>query len=216
MMKPPRKPKPVWLFDLDNTLHDANAHIFPRMHTSMMHYICEHLAIDLAEATALRKTYWKKYGATLLGLMKHHRVDPHHFLHETHQFPEIDKLVCTAPGLRGFLKSLPGRKIIFSNAPRHYIKAVLRAAGIERSFDLIYSIESMRFRPKPAISSYRRLLHQERLKAKHCIMIEDTQKNLKTAKRLGMKTVWITPQPRALPYVDIKVPTVTRLRRCRI
>ena len=66
----------TWLFDLDNTLHNASAHIFPQIHVSMMAYICRHLNVDEAEATRLRQTYWKRYGATLLGMMRHHGTDP--------------------------------------------------------------------------------------------------------------------------------------------
>ena len=45
----------TWLFDLDNTLHDAGQHIFPQIGRSMMAYICRHLEVDEAEATRLRQ-----------------------------------------------------------------------------------------------------------------------------------------------------------------
>ena len=34
---------PVWLFDLDNTLHNASAHIFPHINRSMTAYLERHL-----------------------------------------------------------------------------------------------------------------------------------------------------------------------------
>ena len=42
-------------------------------------------------------------------------------------------------------------------------------------------------------------------------MIEDTLPNLKTAKRLGMKTVWVNPGLRKPPYADIRVRSVLDL-----
>ena len=33
------KPGRVWLFDLDNTLHNATPHIFPHINRSMRQYI---------------------------------------------------------------------------------------------------------------------------------------------------------------------------------
>ena len=42
----------TWLFDLDNTLHDANAHIFPQLGRAMVAYISHHLDIQPDEATA--------------------------------------------------------------------------------------------------------------------------------------------------------------------
>ena len=201
----------TWLFDLDNTLHNASPHIFPRISRSMMAYICEHLDVDEAEATRLRKIYWQRYGATLLGLMRHHGTDPHHFLHHTHQFPDLQKIVIAERGLKAMLRRLPGRKIIFSNAPLKYAEAVLAITGIDRCFDAVYAVERLRFQPKPAIAGFLRLLHDERLDPRACIMVEDTLPNLKTAKRLGMKTVWVSACTRQPPYADVRLASVLDL-----
>jgi putative hydrolase of the HAD superfamily len=69
---------PVWLFDLDNTLHDAGPHIFPHINRSMVEYIRDHLGIEEDEATRIRQVYWQRYGATLLGMMRHHGTDARH------------------------------------------------------------------------------------------------------------------------------------------
>ena len=94
----------TWVFDLDNTLHYCTPHIFPHMNRSMTEYVMQHLGLAEAEASALRRRYWLQYGATLLGLMKHHDTDPDHFLHETHQFPELDRMVIREMGLRALLR----------------------------------------------------------------------------------------------------------------
>lgn len=201
----------TWLFDLDNTLHNASVHIFPHIGRSMMAYICQHLDVDEAEATRLRQHYWKRYGATLLGLMRHHATDPHHFLHHTHQFPDLGRFVVAERGLKTMLRQLPGRKIIFSNAPLRYSEAVLRILGIRRCFDAVYSVERLRFQPKPAIGGFLRLLHKEKLAPRSCIMVEDTLVNLETAKRLGMKTVWVSTSSRRPPYADVCVKSVLAL-----
>ena len=208
---PSRFAERTWLFDLDNTLHNASRHIFPAIGRSMMAYICRHLDVDEAEATRLRQIYWKRYGATLLGLMHHHGTDPAHFLHHTHQFPDLAALVSVERGLKTMLDRLPGRKIVFSNAPLHYAEAVLSIAGIHRCFDAVYAVERLRFQPKPAIGGFLRLLHEERLDPRSCLMVEDTLPNLKTAKRLGMKTVWVSACTRRSPCVDVKVTSVLDL-----
>jgi putative hydrolase of the HAD superfamily len=201
----------TWLFDLDNTLHDANPFIFPQINRSMTAYICEHLGVDESEAMRLRLHYWQRYGATLLGLMRHHGTDPAHFLHHTHQFPDLRRAVIAQRGLRAMLRRLTGRKIIFSNAPLKYTSAVLAIVGIRHCFDAIYTVERLHFQPKPATSSFLHLLHKERLDPRSCIMVEDTQLNLKTAKRLGMKTVWVSACTRRPPYVDVKLASVLDL-----
>src|SRR6476661_7358420 len=59
-----------------------------------------------------------------------HATDPRHFLQATHDFPTLEKIVLREPGLRLTLRRLPGRKIVFSNAPVHYASAVIDALGI--------------------------------------------------------------------------------------
>ncbi|MFZ2853507.1 MAG: pyrimidine 5'-nucleotidase [Rhodocyclaceae bacterium] len=199
------------MFDLDNTLHDASPHIFPHINRAMMAYIVEHLQVDEAEATRLRQDYWQRYGATLLGLMRHHGTDPDHFLWHTHQFPELQPMLVFERGVKAMLRRLPGRKIVFSNAPRHYAEAVLALTGIAGCFDAVYAVERLRFQPKPLAAGFRHLLRAERLNPKRCIMVEDSLPNLETAKRLGMKTVWVSNSTRQPPCVDVRLASVLDL-----
>ena len=201
----------TWLFDLDNTLHNASPHIVPHINRSMTAYIVEHLRVDEAEATQIRQHYWQRYGATLLGLVRHHGTDPNHFLWHTHQFPDLKRMVVFERGLKAMLRRLPGRKIVFSNAPLHYTEAVLDLTGIADCFDAVYSVERIRFQPKPAPAGFHHLLRAERLNPRRCIMVEDTLPNLKTAKRLGMKTVWVSTSTRRPPCVDVQLASVLDL-----
>jgi len=203
----------TWIFDLDNTLHDARPHIFPHIDRSMTAYLAEHLDLGADAANELRQFYWRRYGATLVGLIRHHGIDPHHFLRETHRFPEIGNLVVGRRELRSVLRCLPGRKIVFSNAPSHYSRAILAALGVDDLFDDVFSIERTRFRPKPDVQGFRRLVRTHRLLASRCIMVEDSLENLRTAKRLGMKTVWVNQSSRAPAWVDANVRHIVRLPR---
>ena len=203
----------VWLFDLDNTLHDANPHIFPHINRSMRQYIERHLGVDEAEATRVRQLYWSHYGATLTGLVRHHGIDPHHFLRETHRFDDLPRLVRFDPALPATLKRLPGRKIVFSNAPRAYAMSVLDIMGIDRLFHSVWSIEDLRFQQKPRLAGFRRLLQHEQLRAAQCVMVEDSAANLKPARQLGMKTVLIASRPSAPAWVDLRLQSVLDLPR---
>ena len=142
----------------------------------MTAYLAEHLDLGTHAANELRQFYWRRYGATLVGLIRHHGIDPDHFLRETHHFPEIGNLVVGRRELRSVLRRLPGRKIVFSNAPSHYSRAILAALGVDDLFDDVFSIERTRFRPKPDVQGFRRLLRTHRLLASRCIMVEDTWK----------------------------------------
>ena len=191
----------AWIFDLDNTLHNATPHI----NRAMTAYLQQHLQLDEAAAGELRRDYWRRYGATLLGLMRHHGIDPRHFLWHTHQFPDLRRMVIGEPLLRHALRRLPGRKFVFSNAPVHYAKAVLDVLGISDLFAAVFSIERVRFRPKPDAYGFLRLCRAHHLRPQRCIMVEDSLENLRTAKRLGMKTVWVARTERAPAYVDVRV-----------
>lgn len=179
----------------------------------MTAYLQQHLQLDEAAANELRVHYWQRYGATLSGLMRHHGTDPEHFLWHTHQFPELNRMVLRDPRLRHVLKALPGRKVVFSNAPLHYASAVLKLLRVDDLFDDVMAVEHTRFRPKPDSFGFLRLLRRQHIRAAQCVMVEDSLENLQAAKRLGMRTVWVNTGNRNAPSVDVKVADVMQLLR---
>jgi len=203
----------TWIFDLDNTLHDATPHIMPHINRSMTEYVQRSLAVGEQEAARLRERYWRRYGATLLGLMRHHDTDPHHFLWHTHQFPELRRMVVADRAALQGLRRLPGRKLVFSNAPAHYAHAVLEVLGLAGFFDAVYTIEHTGYRPKPDLAGFRQLLHGEGVVPERAVMVDDMLVNLRAARRLGMATVWVSRQPRAPGYVDARVVSIRELPR---
>lgn len=60
-------PRTTWIFDLDNTLHNASRHAFPVINRAMNVYLAAQLELSIEEASALRMGYWRRYGATLSG-----------------------------------------------------------------------------------------------------------------------------------------------------
>ena len=186
---------PVWLFDLDNTLHDASHAAFGELHLAMGAYIENHLGVAGAEAAALRRRYWLRYGATMHGLVRHHGVSAAHFLEETHRLPGLEQRLRTCARDRAALARLPGRKVVVTNAPRVYALRVLEHLGLTRSFDRVVAIEDMTMfgqpRPKPDARMLRRLAVLLRVPASRCVLVEDTLAHLKSARRVGMRGVWM-------------------------
>jgi putative hydrolase of the HAD superfamily len=204
----------VWIFDLDNTLHDARPHIFPSMHAQINAYLRRAFGVDEAGASAIRRGFWGRYGTTLKGLMRHYGTDPRHFLRETHRFPELGDMLVRENGIRHALARLGGRKLVFSNAPRYYVEEVLRRLGLRQTFEAVYTIESTRFQPKPAFRGFRVLLRNHDLDPRRCALVDDALENLRAAKRLGMSTVWVGPGSlQRAPYVDLRVASVSELPR---
>lgn len=185
----------VWLFDLDNTLHNASAASFPGIDAGMTAYIERELKVAREEASALRATYLKRYGATLLGLVRHHAIDAAHFLRETHVLPGLEALLHGHPHDFAALDRLRGRKVVLTNAPRAYAVRVLKALGALRHFDALLSIEDMsmfgKLRPKPDARMLRSVAARLKVHPSRCVLIEDTLQHQKAARAIGMATVWM-------------------------
>ncbi|MCK4123820.1 pyrimidine 5'-nucleotidase [Ralstonia pseudosolanacearum] len=191
----PRR-QPVWLFDLDNTLHHASHAIFPQINRLMTAYVARVLGTDEATASRVRVDYWRRYGATILGMVRHHGVDPDDFLAQAHRFDDLRAMVRAERGLAQLLRALPGRKILLTNAPAAYAREVVRHIGLRRAFAREIAVEHMwvhrRLRPKPDPLMLRRLLARERIAPTRAILVEDTLSHLKRYRRLGLSTVWVT------------------------
>jgi putative hydrolase of the HAD superfamily len=205
----------LWLVDLDDTLHDASAHILPWVNRAMTDYVARHLGVDEQHANGLRQHYWENYGATLLGLVKHHQISPEHFLRQTHpDRAQLQAWVQPNQMLARRLMRLQGRRVLLTNAPMHYARVVLKARGLTHCFEKIVSIEAMRFagqlKPKPSISMLHKIIASLDALPRDCALIEDSVENLRAAKALRLKTYLVhgyrKPQSRkASPYIDHRV-----------
>ncbi len=185
----------MWLFDLDDTLHDASNAAFGEMHVAIGDYVVRHVGVSREDADGLRRKYWLRYGATLLGLVRHHGVRAAHFLEETHRLPGLEQRLRTSAHDRAALARLPGRKYILTNAPRAYAMRVLTTLRLLRHFDGVVTIEDMTMfgalRPKPDARMLRRVAVRLGIAPSRCVLIEDTLVHLKAARSIGMGTVWM-------------------------
>lgn len=218
------RPEPLWLFDLDNTLHDSSHAMFQVIDRAMTRAIVQLTGLDVAAADRLRIDYWQRYGATVIGLVRHHGVCADTFLDLSHDF-DILPWVHSEPGVARKLARLPGRKILLTNAPYSYARRVLLALGLLPQFDALWTINAMqlqgRMRPKPSLALMRQVLARLRMPAAHIILVEDTLRNLKAAHQLGMRTVHMvhpdTPFASAAhgisACVDVRVRSLGELAR---
>ncbi len=198
----------AWLFDLDDTLHDASGAVMPVLNQAMTDYVVRHLGLPAEDASALRAHYWQRYGATLLGLVRHHGVRAAHFLAETHQMAGMEARLRTHRSDVAALRKLSGVKLIVTNAPASHARRVLRTLRLHHLFDGVVSIEQMRMfahadahraleglRPKPDARMFRALLvrlgRRFGVRPAHCTLVEDTLAHQRAATRVGMRTAWM-------------------------
>jgi putative hydrolase of the HAD superfamily len=178
-----------WIFDLDNTLYPPSTRLFDQIDVRMGEFIQNLLGCDATEARRVQKLYFHDHGTTLSGLMHYHAIDPHDFLNFVH---DIDMTpLAAAPRLADKLAALPGRKLLFTNGDDAYAARVLAALDLSDSFDGIWDIHAMNYRPKPEQSAYTSFIEAFAIRPETAVFVEDMARNLAPAKALGMQTVWI-------------------------
>jgi putative hydrolase of the HAD superfamily len=198
----------TWIFDLDLTLYGPEANIMAQVRDRIALFVEKHFNIGSDEAHKIRHTYWKKYGTTLGGLMAEHKVDPNGYLDFVHDV-DMDLLRPDAD-LRRQIISLPGRKLIFTNADAPYAERVLAARGLNNLFEDIFDIHRMQHLPKPAAASYDSLCAQLDINPARALFVEDSAHNLVPAKVLGMTTIWVNHGTEAVSsdteqYIDQEI-----------
>ena len=181
-----------WIFDLDNTIYDINAGVFEKISSRITEYIITALSVTREEANLVRSNMYKKYGLTLTGLMREYEIAPDEYLDYIHDVthPELKY----DEQLKLNLNNLTGRKFIYTNASQNHSKNILSVMGIEAEFEKILDIKATQYLPKPDPKSYNIMLKAFSISTDqigNSIFIEDTAKNLRPAKLLGLKTVWI-------------------------
>lgn len=183
----------TWVFDLDNTLYPPSADLFGQMDGRFSAYVMRLTGLDQPSALKLCADYWAAYGSTLTGLMKHHDIDPHHFLADVHDI-DVSHLEEDA-ALSKAIKALPGRKIVYTNGSHNHAKRVLAARGLTRHFDAVYGVEHADFKPKPTHEAFSRVFAKDGVTPTRAAMFEDEPRNLAVPHALGMRTVHVHANP---------------------
>ena len=206
-----------WIFDLDNTLYSDQTKVFAEVSKNMTSYISKKLNIDLSKAKEIQTKYFYENGTTLSGLMKYDKIDPYEFLEFVH---DID--ISWLPKdvlLREELIKIKEKKYIFTNGSHSHVKNITNQLGIEDLFDGAFAITDANFIPKPSIEPYKKIIKKFNLDPKKSILIEDIAHNLKQAKFLGMKTVWLendetfASKDKDKPYIDYRIKNLSSFLR---
>lgn len=189
----------TWVFDLDNTLYPPHMRLFDQIETRMTAYVMRVLDVAEAEADRLRAEYWARFGTTLAGLMDVHDVDPAPYLTDVH---DIDFSVLEPdPHLAAQVRSLGGRKIVYTNGSAPYAEQVLQHRGLSGIFDAVYGVEHAGFRPKPERAAFETVFAKASVQPQRAAMFEDDTRNLQVPHALGMQTVHVAPDPAPADHI---------------
>jgi putative hydrolase of the HAD superfamily len=177
-------------FDLDNTLYPRECGLFRLIEERIKGYLCTRLGLDPGEAAALRRSYLRRYGFTLVGLMHHHRIDPEDYLAFVHEV-NVEGVLEEDTRLAHMMSRIPLGKVIVTNGTQRHARRVIRSLGIEPFFSYIFDIAFMEYIPKPDPSSFHKVMEYLRVTGAECLVLDDHAPSLATARELGMTTVYV-------------------------
>lgn len=195
--------RPVWVFDLDNTLYPAHLTVFDAIGRRMTAYVMHALQLNHDAALALQERYHDDYGATVVGLVRHHGIDPYDFMDHVHDvdLSEIDVDTRLISALRTF----EGRSIVYTNGASSYAARVLGRLGIIDLVDAVIALDDVDFIPKPQALGFVAMARIANISPHDAVMFEDSVRNLETAAHLGYATVLVGAAPRR-PSVQFHTP----------
>ncbi|NWG05066.1 MAG: pyrimidine 5'-nucleotidase [Chloroflexi bacterium] len=176
-------------FDLDDTLYPASTGLWRAIKERMNLYMRERMGIPENEVPILREQYFKMYGTTLRGLQARHNVDAQDYLAFVHDLPLQDFLTPN-PVVREVIASLPGRKLIFTNADVPHARRVLAALDLDGLFDTIVDVNAVAPYCKPMPESF--AIAQELADEpdpRKCVMIDDLPRTTRAALDVGMASI---------------------------
>ena len=198
----------TWLFDLDNTLYPHEAEVMALIEARMSAFVARETGLSPEDAYDLQKRYLNEHGTTLAGLMAHHGVEPRRFLDEVHDV-SLDSLHPDFE-LNALIERLPGRKVVFTNSDAGHAERILDRLAMADLFDGLFHLEHANFVPKPNLSTFELMMAAHGVVPATTAFFEDSARNLKPAKALGMVTVLIGPKAAANDddFVDVRSPTL--------
>ena len=247
------------IFDVDDTLYDVNTKFTEKRNgTAVYEFMVQYLQFPNVEAARIvRDEYFERYHATAKGLQiaeQEGRFPPtekNEFDENKPRFKVQDLSNYWATHLDYSL--LGGRKskliqdlvelreinnvnlIAFSNGPRNYVIRVLKELGLWETIftpETLFAVDDVLPYCKPEKEAFELIFTKLGLSVlpHECIMIEDSMKNIRSAKALGMKTVFVSGSlttstaeednikisdcgfKSADPNVDVAINTIEQLR----
>ncbi len=194
------------IFDVDDTLYDVDTGFTAHRNGEVVQqYMVDHLKFgSLHEAKALRDEYFARYHATAKALTVAQqegrfpkdapRFDTAHLAEYWATHLDYSKLGQPKTELKQILESLPLTLVAFSNGPRAYVKKVLEALDLLDLFgdERLYAVDDVLPFCKPEAAAFEKIFENiGNPTPESCIMVEDSMKNIRQAKKLGMKTILV-------------------------
>ena len=222
------------LFDVDDTLYDVGtgftAH---RNGDAIQRFMVGHFTNleTMEEAKKVRDEYFARYHSTAKGLKVAQEEGVVLPSHPPFDAQELSKYWATnldfsllfsnqtntnLPQMLRQIVSSGYSIVAFSNGPRIYVKRVLQELKLWNEDDLfgeenLFAVDDVLPHCKPEPQAFQSVLdklsskkHQTTIHPSECILVEDSMKNIRVAKQLGMKTILVKGQDDSNSSTDEK------------
>ena len=220
------QPVPVstLIFDLDDTLYDPSTGLSPSNLPRLYRYMVDRMGFTSKHrAMLLAEEYFERYGSDSAGLTvaaQEGRLPGNRSFNQ----PELAEWFATQtpferylhPASKRFqdlLRGCPLKLVVFTNSPKPYAEKALEILQLRDIFDnekirspfdrspmrRFYAVEDVLPTCKPDPRAFGNILRRIRSSPSETIVVDDSMKNLRAAKLLGMRTVLVQPEAPSLP-----------------
>jgi len=205
------------VFDVDDCLYDVStgftAH---RNGEACRRFMCDRLGFpDLREAGEVRDEYFERYHSTAKALTVAERegrfppmasrageeentTTPRFRTEDLAEYWATNLDFAMLGGVKSdLLRDLRDNRlhhVAFSNGPRKYVLRVLEELGLLGSVfaeHRVFAVDDVLPHCKPEAEAFAKIFDRVGVEPADCVMIEDSMKNIRRAKELGMRTVLV-------------------------
>ncbi|KAL6841926.1 hypothetical protein ACP4OV_028438 [Aristida adscensionis] len=219
------------LFDIDDTLYPLSLGLNSACRENIQDYMLNKLKIEESQVPKMCLDLYKEYGTTMAGLKAlGYDFDDDDFHACVHGRLPYEKLK-PDPVLRQLLRSLPQRKIIFTNADKAHAARVLKRLGVEDCFDGIVYFETLnpkmegdadaqgragpgsgeRILCKPSPESMEAVIKIAELDPKRTVFFDDSARNIAAGKAAGFRTV-VVGSSAVVAGADVALESIHNIR----
>ncbi|EPS65633.1 hypothetical protein M569_09148, partial [Genlisea aurea] len=196
--------------DMDDTLYPLTSGINIACRNNIQEYMLHHLGIEQDRVPAMCLELYKQYGTTMAGLKAlGYQFDSDEFHAYVHgRLPY--HLLPSDPDLRNLLRSMPQKKMIFTNSDKAHVAQVLTRLGLEDCFDGVICFETLnpptvsvgqpqlqdknktngeQILCKPSVEAFEAAIRIADVDPNKTMFFDDSIRNIENGKAAGLHTV---------------------------
>ena len=197
------------VFDLDGVLYDGANGYLAHVRRRQRAFLRERFGMSAEEAAEVRARAFEAASQCYKGLRDlGYDVEQEEFTAFCRD--GVDEFLTPCEALAATLRAMPYRKVIMTNTSETQGNKALRALGLHAdesdAFERVYGGVFTAPACKPQREAFEKVLADAGVDASRCAMFEDSMKNVKAAKALGMRTIFVrTRGERAPSEEDVRL-----------